>query len=356
MVGIDIDPNARTLYDDWQARRARLAGTAGEAADFHAVELRLLDYLLRRYQGSPEAARPARFPLATGVFVNHRAITVHHHLGHGLIPTITNAREAVAHVHSVVDRMQSPAAAPEAREPRRRPPLLQFRPRPIRRKPPARAVPASRRSASGRPWNWAESARWTTSASCPTCFPCPRRPTNIPASGRRSFTRCSSFRALPSSRSTLPWSRTRAEEADADGRMIWVIRWYRWMGVLGAVICPIVVLCFGPRWRRGPIRVAGVPGCRVLLHRLAGVFYASVRVADRLATDPEGVLPRARLVAAHPGDGVVSDLRLAGDFCLRSVTECFDVHCESFKRLRESRRPAGAGPPMSAQTEEQGGI
>ena len=69
MVGMDTNPKARTLYDDWQARRARLAEMAGEAADVHAVELRLLDYLLRRYQGMPEAARPARFPLATGVFV-----------------------------------------------------------------------------------------------------------------------------------------------------------------------------------------------------------------------------------------------------------------------------------------------
>jgi hypothetical protein len=104
------ESDVRTLYDDWQARRGRLAA-AGEEADYRAVELRLLDYLLRRYQGSPEAARPARFPLPTSVFVNHRAIVVHHHLGRGVIPTITNAEEARAHVRSIVARMQTPPAA-----------------------------------------------------------------------------------------------------------------------------------------------------------------------------------------------------------------------------------------------------
>ena len=57
------DPTARTLYDDWKARRERLAQASGGAAGHQAVEMRLLDYLLRRYQDSPEAARPARFPL-----------------------------------------------------------------------------------------------------------------------------------------------------------------------------------------------------------------------------------------------------------------------------------------------------
>ncbi len=71
------DPTARTLYDDWKARRERLAHASGGAAGYEAVEMRLLDYLLRRYQASPEVARPARFPLPPTVFVNHRAIIVH---------------------------------------------------------------------------------------------------------------------------------------------------------------------------------------------------------------------------------------------------------------------------------------
>ena len=107
MTGTTADLNVRTLYDDWQTRRRRLAETAGGEADRRAVELRLLDYLLRRYQGSPEAARPARFPLPTGVFVNHRAIVVHHHLGRGVIATVTNQQEAQARVQAIVQRMQT---------------------------------------------------------------------------------------------------------------------------------------------------------------------------------------------------------------------------------------------------------
>ncbi len=111
MAGTTADLNVRTLYDDWQSRRQRLAEAAGGEADYRAVELRLLDYLLRRYQGSPEAARPARFPLPTGIFVNHRAIVVHHHLGRGVIPTITNPQEAQTRVQAIVARMQTPPAA-----------------------------------------------------------------------------------------------------------------------------------------------------------------------------------------------------------------------------------------------------
>ena len=57
------DPKARTIYDDWKARRQRLADASTGAAGYQAVEMRLLDYLLRRYEASPEVARPARFPL-----------------------------------------------------------------------------------------------------------------------------------------------------------------------------------------------------------------------------------------------------------------------------------------------------
>jgi hypothetical protein len=110
------DPEARTLYDDWKARRERLAHASGGAAGYMAVEMRLLDYLLRRYQASPEVARPARFPLPPTLFVNHRAIIVHHHLREGLNPTITREREALAHVQPIVQRihrMQSISARDE---------------------------------------------------------------------------------------------------------------------------------------------------------------------------------------------------------------------------------------------------
>jgi hypothetical protein len=117
MAVMALGEKVRTLYDDWQARRERLAAAAGKEGDYRAVEMRLLDFLLRRYHASPEAARPARFPLPTSLFVNHRAIVVHHHLGRGVIPTISNQQEAYAHVRSIVERMKMPAPPADAAVP-----------------------------------------------------------------------------------------------------------------------------------------------------------------------------------------------------------------------------------------------
>jgi hypothetical protein len=97
----------RTLYDDWKARREQLARLPYLAGDHHAVEAQVLDYLLRRYQDTPEGAQPARFPLKKDVYVNHRAIVVLHHLGGGRIPTVTTPSEAQARVQSIVRRMLS---------------------------------------------------------------------------------------------------------------------------------------------------------------------------------------------------------------------------------------------------------
>jgi hypothetical protein len=104
----------RSLYEDWLVRRERLEGLPGEIAGYRAVEMRLLDYLLRRYRDSPEAARPARFPLSKDLFVDHRAIIIHHHLGRGQIPDMSSQREASDHVRAVVERMQSPPAGSAA--------------------------------------------------------------------------------------------------------------------------------------------------------------------------------------------------------------------------------------------------
>ena len=82
------DLPACTLYDDWKARRKRLAGASGELVGYQTIEMKLLDYLLVRYQASTEVARPARFPVPMTLFVNHRSIAVHHHLFRGL-PAIT---------------------------------------------------------------------------------------------------------------------------------------------------------------------------------------------------------------------------------------------------------------------------
>ncbi len=100
-------PDRRTLYDDWKARREQLAQLPYPAGDHRAVEAHVLDYLLQRYQDTPEGARPARFPLTANLYVNHRAIVVLHHLGGGRAPAVTTASEAQARVQSVVRRMSS---------------------------------------------------------------------------------------------------------------------------------------------------------------------------------------------------------------------------------------------------------
>jgi len=95
----------RTLYEDWEARREHLGRGPREGEGSHAVEMRVLDYLLRRYRDLPEAVRPARFPLDTEVYVNHRAMVVLRHLGSRWIPTITSQQEAEARVRAIVSRM-----------------------------------------------------------------------------------------------------------------------------------------------------------------------------------------------------------------------------------------------------------
>ncbi len=106
-------PNPRTLYDDWKARREQLAQLPYSAGDHHAVEAHVLDYLLQRYQNTPEGARPARFPLTPDIYVNHRAIVVLHHFGGGRVPAVSTASEAQARVQSIVRRISALAAADE---------------------------------------------------------------------------------------------------------------------------------------------------------------------------------------------------------------------------------------------------
>ena len=69
----------RTLYDDWKARRDRLAAVVDKSG-YDRVQIQLLEYLLGRYEGSPEAQQKRRLPSLPGVMVNERAIIVHHHV------------------------------------------------------------------------------------------------------------------------------------------------------------------------------------------------------------------------------------------------------------------------------------
>ena len=87
-------PDHHTLYDDWKARREQLASLPYWAGDHRDIEAHVLDYLLRRYRDAPEGTRPARFPLATDIYINDRAIVVLHHVGSSHVPAVTSASEA----------------------------------------------------------------------------------------------------------------------------------------------------------------------------------------------------------------------------------------------------------------------
>ena len=71
----------KTLQEDWRSRRERLliGGTPIGQAYIDAL-VRILDYLLNRYGNTPEGQRLPRFPLASGLYFDRRAVVVHHHL------------------------------------------------------------------------------------------------------------------------------------------------------------------------------------------------------------------------------------------------------------------------------------
>jgi hypothetical protein len=95
-----------TLYEDWLARRNRLAGLRDPGGTYAMIELRLLDYLLRRFRDAPEAKRPAMFPLASTLVINQRAAVIHSHLAKG--HHVADARQARDRVTSILQRMASP--------------------------------------------------------------------------------------------------------------------------------------------------------------------------------------------------------------------------------------------------------
>jgi len=103
-----------TLYQDWQARKDRLAALPQRTGGFRETELRLLNFLLQRFRGAAEVDVPARFPIRGEVYVDRRAIVVHAHLGKGYLSDVHTRREAEQRVRGLVERMASPATSDEA--------------------------------------------------------------------------------------------------------------------------------------------------------------------------------------------------------------------------------------------------
>lgn len=338
MDGMDSDPKTPTLYDDWQARRARLAQVAAEAADYHVVELRLLDYLLRRYQGSPQAALPARFPLSTAVFVDHRALTVHHHLGRGLIPTISNAEEALAHVRSIVDRLRSPAGASEAG-------ASEEGIAPCAIPPPADPAEAARtRLCSGEAAVRLQAALelgkigtlddvglLSDLLSLP---PAPDEHPRERAAILYAMQKLSGESVEPFDPPPVPINTDALRIEQAREEMAWVIRLYRWMGALGVVVSATsaVWLCIDLSSGEPslPWEFAAILCFFCVLSAMA--LPASLSVAQRLATNPEGMLPRVRLVGIILAMAWFPLFTLPAIVCVRAVTEHFEVYCQAFPR------------------------
>src|SRR5487761_126937 len=97
----------RTLAEDWLVRRQRLAASQTAPEQHRRAQLQVLDYLIRRYGDSAEAARPARFVSAAEFYSNDRAIVVHQHLGRGKIAGVKSQRQANQRVGDILRHLRS---------------------------------------------------------------------------------------------------------------------------------------------------------------------------------------------------------------------------------------------------------
>ncbi|HQU45016.1 MAG TPA: hypothetical protein PK867_19525 [Pirellulales bacterium] len=97
---------ARTVLDDWLVRRQRLAASESIREPHRRMQLQVLEYLIRRYADSPDAARPARCPSTAAFYSNDRLIVVHHHLGRGRIAGVRNQAEANRRVGDILGHLR----------------------------------------------------------------------------------------------------------------------------------------------------------------------------------------------------------------------------------------------------------
>lgn len=105
-----------TLYEDWKNRRERLDAQSMPLDEaVRAAQIRILDYLLKRYIHDPAAQRAALFPLRTDVQINQRASVVHRHLlGRAVTQTTDDASERLSPVlkRMAAANSQADAGAP----------------------------------------------------------------------------------------------------------------------------------------------------------------------------------------------------------------------------------------------------
>ncbi len=98
--------SAPTLLDDWQQRRSQLEGETRTSSDQTVALIKVLDYLIRRYQGTDAASRPARAAAPQATVLNTRAMVVHHHAWSGVVAGVKSRGQAQERMAGVLHRMK----------------------------------------------------------------------------------------------------------------------------------------------------------------------------------------------------------------------------------------------------------
>lgn len=103
-----MDEPVPSLYEDWQIRRDALRSPARPISlEDRNLQIRILDYLLKRYADHPAVRQPARLPLVTELFLNHRAILVQRFLSCAPKKIVSDSAGAQKRVTTILQRMKS---------------------------------------------------------------------------------------------------------------------------------------------------------------------------------------------------------------------------------------------------------
>ena len=94
-----------TLLEDWQRRRLPLESEAPQADDRTVALIKVLDYLICRYEGTEASRLPARAILPQATVVNTRAMIVHHHVWSGVVAGVKDEAQAEERIVGVLHRM-----------------------------------------------------------------------------------------------------------------------------------------------------------------------------------------------------------------------------------------------------------
>jgi hypothetical protein len=107
-----------TLLEDWLHRRAQLEAEIHESNDQTAALAKVLDFLIRRYEGTETALQSARAPSSRTTVLNTRAMIVHHHAWSDVVAGVKSRGQAQERVASVLHRMEESSHRRAERVPR----------------------------------------------------------------------------------------------------------------------------------------------------------------------------------------------------------------------------------------------